>query len=823
MWRPLAIGLLLLFPNFGWADPAADGERLRRAGRYAEAEKVLAPAVQRDPRAFAARLSLGLVYRATGRRDEERAVWNRFYDDFESGAIDKKKAQELMYVAEAARYLGGWQDANDTFRDAVDADPRGKDGARANIEWAALFLEKYDAGHAEQSLQEALKILPKDAGAHALYARVKMEQDDLPGAEREIEAALKADPKNVEALDVRAERQVIDEDWAGAVATAKRALAFNPEDVDARTIVGAVAFLRDDTRGYEAARDHVLKTNPRAWEFFHGVAELCVKEHRYVEANALEGEALKIEPKSWVALAAIGSNWLRLGDDQKGLDALREAWKRDPYNVRTYNLLNLFEDVIPKEYVLVEGTPFRFRVTRREEPVLLHYVKPFVEREYAELTKRYGFTPAGPLTIELYANPEHYAVRTVGLPGLEALGVTFGKVVTGMSPAGGRFNWGLMLWHEVAHIFSIQMSKARVPRWFTEGLSEYETARLDPTWVRRTHAELYHAVAEGKLLPVAELNLGFTRARDVSHMVVTYHQAAEEVMFLVRRFGFDVVPKALKMFAAGKETPEVIPAITGMSLKAYDAAFEADLRGRLKPYEHNFYVRPSDFSDVEALRDQLKDHPNDERTRGLMAMALLKAQQGEEAHKLIEKALDHPTAPETMLAAGTIFMAQKERGLAKKMFQGLIDDKHDGYDARLWLGKIAADEGNFVEAKRQLALAEQFDPDSAEPHVILAKALLKSEPDTAVAELEQAAKLEVMDSSIPKALVEIYAKKQAWADVVRTARLSQLIDPYDVEVHDALARTLAALGHKDEARVELELKKQSAASTAGAPPRPSPR
>jgi tetratricopeptide (TPR) repeat protein len=822
MWRPLAIGLVLLFPNFGHADVASDGERLRRAGRYAEAEKVLAPAVQRDPHAFAARLSLGLVYRATGRRDEERAVWNRFYDDFESGAIDKKKAKELMYVAEAARYLGGWQDANDTFRDAVDADPRGKDGARANIEWAALFLEKYDAGHAEQSLQEALKILPKDASAHALYARVKMEQNDLPGAEREIEAALTADPKNVDALDVRAERQVVDEDWAGALLTTKRALAINPEDVDARTIAGAVDFLRDDTHGYEAERDHVLKTNPRAWQFFHGVAELCVKEHRYVEANALEEEALKIEPKSWVALAAIGSNWLRLGDDQKGLAALREAWKRDPYNVRTYNLLNLFEDVIPKEYVLVDGTPFRFRVTKREEPVLLHYVKPFVEREYAELTRRYGFKPEGPLTIELYANPEHYAVRTVGLPGLEALGVTFGKVVTGMSPAGGRFNWGLMLWHEVAHIFSIQMSRARVPRWFTEGLSEYETARLDPTWVRRTHAELAHAVADKQLLSVEELNLGFTRARDVSHMVVTYHQAAEEVMFLVRRFGFDVVPKALRMFGAGKETAEVIPAITGMSLKAYDAAFEADLRARLKPYEDNFYVRSSDFSDVEALRDQLAQHPNDERAKGLMAMALLKAQQGDEAHKLIEKALDHPSAPETLLAAGQIFMAQKERGLAKKMFQALIDDKHDGYDARLWLGKIAADEGDLPEAQKQLALAKKYDPDSAEPYVLLAKALLKTQPDAAAAELETAAKLEVMDSSIPKALVEIYTKKQAWADVVRTARLSQMIDPYDVEVHGAMARALLALGRKDEARVELELRKQSAA-IRGAPPPPSPR
>ena len=414
-------------------------------------------------------------------------------------------------------------------------------------------------------------------------------------------------------------------------------------------------------------------------------------------------------------------------------------------------------------------------------------------------------------------------MRTVGLPGLEALGVTFGKVVTGMSPLGGRFNWGLMLWHEVAHIFSIQMSRARVPRWFTEGLSEYETARLDPTWTRRTHAELYHAVADKQLLSVGELNLGFTRARDVSHMVVTYHQSAEEVMFLVRRFGFDVVPKALKLFAAGKETDEVIPAITGMSVKAYDAAFEADLRARLKPYEHNFYVRASDISDVEALRDRLAAHPNDERARGLMAMALLKAQQGEEAQKLIDKAIAQPKSPEVLLAAGQIFLARKDRAMAKKMFQGLIDDQHDGYDARLWLGKIAVDEGDLVEAAKQLALAKTYDPDSAEPYVLLGKALLKSEPDQAVRELEEAAKLEVMDASIPKALVEIYDKEQRWADVVRTARLSQLIDPYDVEVHAAMTRALLKLGRADEAHVEDRLRRESAALTGAGLPPPSPR
>ncbi|MCA1665791.1 MAG: hypothetical protein LC659_16235, partial [Myxococcales bacterium] len=115
------------------------------------------------------------------------------------------------------------------------------------------------------------------------------------------------------------------------------------------------------------------------------------------------------------------------------------------------------------------------------------------------------------------------------------------------------------------------------------------------------------------------------------------------------------------------------------------------------------------------------------------------------------------------------------------------------------------------------------DPDSAEPYTLLAKALLKSDPDAAVHELEKAAELEVMDGSIPKALVELYEKKQRWADVVRAGRLSQLIDPYDVEVHAAMEKALTALGRGDEARVEGRLKLESAALKAGGPPPPSPR
>jgi len=79
-------------------------------------------------------------------------------------------------------------------------------------------------------------------------------------------------------------------------------------------------------------------------------------------------------------------------------------------------------------------------------------------RAYADMVKRYGFTPSLPITIELFNDPEQYSVRTVGLPNLGALGVCFGQVITALSPSNGNVNWGMILWHELGHVFAIQMA-----------------------------------------------------------------------------------------------------------------------------------------------------------------------------------------------------------------------------------------------------------------------------------------------------------------------------------------------------------------------------
>ena len=149
-----------------------------------------------------------------------------------------------------------------------------------------------------------------------------------------------------------------------------------------------------------------------------------------------------------------------------------------------------------------------------EAGVMREYVPALAKEALAQLSKRWNFTPTGPLLIEVFPRHDDFAVRTLGLPGMiGALGACFGRVVTMDSPKArppGEFNWGATLWHELAHVITLQLSNQRVPRWLTEGISVWEETRAGRDWGREMEVTFAGAIERKQVMRLRDLNSGFS-------------------------------------------------------------------------------------------------------------------------------------------------------------------------------------------------------------------------------------------------------------------------------------------------------------------------
>ena len=121
-----------------------------------------------------------------------------------------------------------------------------------------------------------------------------------------------------------------------------------------------------------------------------------------------------------------------------------------------------------------------------------------------------------------------------------ALGACFGRVVTLDSPKArppGDFNWGATLWHEMAHVITLQLSNQRIPRWLTEGISVFEEKRARPEWGREMELPFARAMEAGEVLKLRDLNAGFQNPRTIS---LAYYEASllvEHIVAEARRTG----------------------------------------------------------------------------------------------------------------------------------------------------------------------------------------------------------------------------------------------------------------------------------------------
>ncbi len=712
-----------------------------------------------------------------------------------SGKLASKKYEEHAFLLGTAyAYLEEYERANARFRDGR----RGK-RHRGNVAWGNLFLNKYSIGDAQASFEDVLKFAPNHPHANVGMAKVVIAQSyNLDKAMDYLQVALKTNPQNTDALAMQASLAIDRNDWSRAYSLLDKVHAVDPEHLEGHALRATIHWILDDNPAYEKRKALVMKINPKFARFFHIVARSAQREHRYKRAVDLELEAIKLKPDYYEAMQSVGSGYLRLGEEKEGIKWLEKAFKGDPYNVRTFNLLNLFDDTIPNDYEFIKVGDLRFRYHKEEKALLRHVVEPFLVDAYQDMIKRYKFEPAKPTTIELFKSLEHYSVRTVGLPNLGALGVCFGKVVTARSPYRGDANWGMVLYHELSHVFAVQLSNYRVPRWYTEGLSEYETLRKDPSWRRENDAQLADLLRSKRIPSIVDLNHMFLSRGDVMN---AYYLSAVTIDYLVGNYGFDKIVDGLRMYGKGNQTGAVIGHITGLSVEQFDKKFQSYLSKRLARYLQQFQLPQKGYDDPVVWEKNLSAKPNDAQTRAGLALSWFYAGDAGKTISNANKALeiDSKNALATYLLAEVSYV-KKNWEEASKYFSQMIANGQSSYEILGRLAGLAQKAGDTKKAIAYWCAAKKARPEWSVPYSELYE-LHKKEGnlDRALLELQSYVRIEQMAAGPAFDLLEQLVDRSQWNGVVQFARHAIFIAPAEPRLHVMLSRANNELGNPKEA------------------------
>ena len=528
-----------------------------------------------------ARLDSAVRLHERGERAAAAREFGRFIDVYNADAA-RLTSQELVAVAVACTYLGIddpqlFKDALTAFDRAITVDPRNLD---AKVKLAELFLGKYNSGEAKRTLQQALA--QDDEYVPALVAEARRRDfDNEPGADSLLARALREDEDNVPARVLRARLRADVEDFAGARAEIDRALRAGPEDADALAFGIALAVVMADSTTARSLRGRFAARYPGDARAHVATGELLARVRQYGLAAQFARQGTRTDPKNWTAHSVLGLNLMRLGDIEQARRSLETSFEGDPYNVWVKNTLDLLDTY--GEYDVIDRDRFRFVIERPESALLSLYMGELLDSAWNVFVRRYGFTPTGPVRVEVYRSHADFSVRTVGLAGLGALGVSFGNTIAFDSPAAkdaGAFNWGSTAWHELAHTFTLGASDMRVPRWLSEGLSVYEERRARKGWGQNVTPGFLQAYQSGRLVPASRLNDGFVRPAYPQQVLFSYYQASLVCEMIAAQFGEKALMDMLRAFREGQSNSQVVRSVLGMDLNTFDQRFDAYMRGR---------------------------------------------------------------------------------------------------------------------------------------------------------------------------------------------------------------------------------------------------
>ncbi len=799
-------------------------ELLADQGRYEEALAAFDALIRMDEKHERAWAMRKQVARTLGRAEIVKASADHFFAIFNDNAeaFQNGTIEDAMVPA----YVGiGIQDENP--KDAFEVGfmlaeefvrKRGLKAAEVFVWSGQLAMEKYAFAFAAQRFQQALQLRPKwpDALTGMAQVMIAMPQkpEDLNRAEEILNQALEVNPDHVEAHLTLSAMAVRDDDTAGARKHLDAALKVNPNHLEGLSLLAF--YYRDlgDSRKEAEVEKRVFSINPKYAEFYCAMGELLESKRGFAEAPAYYRKAIALDPDYWRGYYGLGMSTSRQGahGEEEGKKLLLKAFSMNKFNLWAANMIKALDKVIgdkeqdvPPQYGESKTANFTLKFHAQDAGIIRPYLEEWVEKAYERQARMFNFKPEGPLSVEVCFSFGDQAARTVGVPNLGALGVSFGKLCTLVSPREGKggnhppFNWRRVLEHEFGHVMTLQMTQFRVPRWYTEGMSTYVEGdtRLNMDQM------MVDALAYGQLKPIEKMNEYFK-----GNILMAYVHGAYFVEYLIQDFGFDAHLKALKLFSEGKKSEEVFPKVTGKTLEELNAGLMEYVKQVLSKVRLRPSLNQAGYLKLETLANKAGAEAQD-------IVRLAEAQWASKEHRgsaagTLRKALEKdPGCAPALALQGRMAYAKKDFLTAKACFEKATKvDREASFSTWHLLGIILKKEGRTSEAIAALEKAHEMYPryvGEDNPLLLLSELQLDLEPPQESKALElckRACEILTSDPEPARRGLKAAIQLKDWTSAALFAELIFEIDPYDVESHRRAGRVYEEL--KDSARAARE-------------------
>jgi len=680
---------------------------------------------------------------------------------------------DYFRLARAAMGIREFLLADDAFRETAAVPRADIQTGRGN-----LYFQRHRPGDAVTDYKKALEIDP--AWVPALLGLARALAGEAPEqADAAMTAAQKLAPNHPDLWLLAAELQIDREDTEAAAASLDKLAAARPGTAEEAALRAQLAYAKGDRAGVDAALRAVAAADPTSALGYRRLGEQAARDYQFEDAAQLAQKAVAIDADDSQAHLDLGLYLMRTGNEAGARTALERSWALDNSGRVTKNLLDVLDHIDGFETVTAGDLTFKF--AKNEASVLTPYAVPLAEEAMKTFASRYAFTPRGPILIEVFPIHDDFAVRTLGLPGLVgALGACFGSVIAMDSPSArppGEFSWQATLWHELAHVYTLQSSKFRVPRWLTEGISVFEEHRRQPAWGREDAMAFAAALGKGKTFGVKKLPDAFKHPESLS---LAYFEASLLVEHLVELNGDQGLRTLLAAYADGGTDADAFARAFGRSVDEVESSFKAFVEARYGALSRSMADPPSKVApdDLAGLRRRAEQAPGNLQSQYTLGLALMKSGDAAGARTALEIA--------ARLAPGATGL-DSPRGLLAQLAQEAGDNARARRELRQLL---ETDHANVMAARGLLALTSAA-PETAADRDFALRLIADLDPFDATAHAELGRRL-FAAGGYAAALVEF--------------RAALALGPANVaESRTDLSETLFKLGRKEEAKRQVIL------------------